>query len=293
MKISIEITDVSALTADERLALLTLMQIRTTNERPADRVARAVAASPAVPAVATPVLGVPIADADRPDVGQVPVPDHMPQSTSGVIEQPAAIDTAKLFGAPQVQPAAAVPSVPAVVSTIPAAAAVPVPPAANASASAPAVLAAVPVPPAGDSAAVSPPAPTGALDAQGLPWDQRIHASTKAKNADGTWRQKRGVDAALVEQVTASLRSLVAIPAVPAPVPPAGARVAVPGITYVELMHKAIDWTSSVPQKISMPQIFEVIKPMGLNMLPDLQHRPDMVQAVHDAIEARIAASGQ
>jgi hypothetical protein len=290
MKISIEITDVSALTADERLALLTLMQIRT-NERPADRVARAVAASPAVPAVATPVLGVPIADADRPDAGQVPVPDRMPQSTAGVIEQPAAIDTAKLFGAAQAQPAAAVPIVPAV-PTIPAAA-VPVPPAANVSASAPAVPAAVPVPPAGDSAAVSPPAPTGALDAQGLPWDQRIHASTKAKNADGTWRQKRGVDAALVEQVTASLRSLVAIPAVPAPVPPAGARVAVPGITYVELMHKAIDWTSSVPQKISMPQIFEVIKPMGLNMLPDLQHRPDMVQAVHDAIEARIAASGQ
>jgi hypothetical protein len=44
-------------------------------------------------------------------------------------------------------------------------------------------------------------------DANGLPWDERIHSGTKALNADGTWRTKRGVDKALVAEVEAELRS--------------------------------------------------------------------------------------
>lgn len=64
-----------------------------------------------------------------------------------------------------------------------------------------------------------PPAPsnTGApataeLDKNGLPWDARIHASSKARNADKTWRGKRGVDPAVVAQVEAELRALMAVP---------------------------------------------------------------------------------
>ena len=44
-------------------------------------------------------------------------------------------------------------------------------------------------------------------DSTGLQWDERIHASSKALNADGTWRTKRGVDKALVESVEATLRT--------------------------------------------------------------------------------------
>lgn len=50
----------------------------------------------------------------------------------------------------------------------------------------------------------SPVPPT--TDSTGLPWDERIHASSKALNADGTWRTKRGVDKALVAEVEAELR---------------------------------------------------------------------------------------
>jgi hypothetical protein len=39
-----------------------------------------------------------------------------------------------------------------------------------------------------------------------LPWDPRIHARTQSINADGSWRNKRGVDIALVAQVEAELR---------------------------------------------------------------------------------------
>jgi hypothetical protein len=283
MKITIEIADVNALSADGRLALLTLMQIRT-NERPAERVARQVAASP----------GVPIAADDVPSAGQVPVPDHMPEQvpTIRAIADKLAADIAEspslavLFGGQAQQPAASTPSVPAI-PPVPSAAAPAVP--ATASPSLPVPPAAAPVPSAGGSVA-APPAPTNALDKRGLPWDQRIHASTKAKNADGSWRQKRGVDPAEVERVEQSLRELVAIPAVPQPIPPAVPAVPVAQpLTYQALMAKAIEWTSAVPQQISMPQIFEALQTIGVKMLPDLQHRPDLVQPAHDAIVARMA----
>lgn len=92
--------------------------------------------------------------------------------------------------------------------------------------------AAAPLPP---PAATAPPAVTGApdasapkpsdapgtgLDSRGLPWDGRIHASSKVRNADGSWRAKRGLnDGALVARVEAELRAAVAAPAAPAMVP--------------------------------------------------------------------------
>jgi hypothetical protein len=57
----------------------------------------------------------------------------------------------------------------------------------------------------------------GSLDIQGLPWDERIHAANKTKNADNSWRKRRGVDAGLVAQVEAELRGTPQ-PVVTAPV---------------------------------------------------------------------------
>ena len=45
------------------------------------------------------------------------------------------------------------------------------------------------------------------VDSRNLPHDERIHASTKAKNADGTWRARRGVNPELVAQVERELLS--------------------------------------------------------------------------------------
>ncbi len=93
-----------------------------------------------------------------------------------------------------------------------------------------------PVPPAPNyapAAAIAAPqtgSPVGGvdLDKTGLPWDARIHAESKAKIADGTWRKKRGGDPALVTQVEAELRQVMgAAPAVPlAPVAPIPAPLA-------------------------------------------------------------------
>lgn len=72
-------------------------------------------------------------------------------------------------------------------------------------------------------------APTVELDKNGIPWDERIHAGTKRKNADGTWSLKKGVDKELATQIIAEYQAGMeaapekpAAPAAPsAPTPPA------------------------------------------------------------------------
>lgn len=86
----------------------------------------------------------------------------------------------------------------------------------------PAALPPIPAPAGGtvDGGPALPPAPAGAVvDASGLPWDARIHASTKSTTKDGKWTKKRGVADELVAHVEAELKSVMAAP-VPATVPP-------------------------------------------------------------------------
>ena len=56
------------------------------------------------------------------------------------------------------------------------------------------------------------PGATPDRDGEGLPWDRRIHSSSKAINADGRWRIARNVAPELIESVKAELRALVAAP---------------------------------------------------------------------------------
>lgn len=91
------------------------------------------------------------------------------------------------------------------------------------------------------------------LDADGLPWDERIHASTKTKTAKGVWTKRRGTDDATHDAVIAELRqqypqaasepAAPAAPAAPAPVAPTTPTISVPAAAapatpYTEL----VDW---------------------------------------------------
>lgn len=85
---------------------------------------------------------------------------------------------------------------------------------------------------AGASADLTPPPPppsanapvdsntSGVLDKNGLPWDERIHSSSKNMNADGTWRYLRGGDVDLRATVEGELRAKLANSEAP-PAPPA------------------------------------------------------------------------
>lgn len=85
---------------------------------------------------------------------------------------------------------------------------------------------AVPTVPAA-TAPLVPAAPTThasgvAIDKAGLPWDARIHSSSKAINADGTWRKRKGLnDEGLVKRIESELLAAMAVPAAPvATIPP-------------------------------------------------------------------------
>lgn len=58
------------------------------------------------------------------------------------------------------------------------------------------------------------------LDSAGIMWDARIHASTRTKVADGTWKMKRGVEPELVAQVMAELKGQTKVEAFAAQVDP-------------------------------------------------------------------------
>ena len=77
----------------------------------------------------------------------------------------------------------------------------------NPAPSLPVVHAPVTVAPTASGAAPTANAPAVELDKTGLPWDERIHASTKSKLKSGEWKEKRGVDPALIASVTAELRA--------------------------------------------------------------------------------------
>ena len=79
----------------------------------------------------------------------------------------------------------------------------------------------IPLPAAPAAPLTAPPAVSGERDSKGMPWDGRIHASTKAKVADGSWRYKRGCDESVITQVESEMRAAMTAPAV-APAPAGG-----------------------------------------------------------------------
>lgn len=146
------------------------------------------------------------------------------------------------------------------------------------------------------------PSPAGNLDSRGLPWDGRIHASTRALLQDGSWRQKRGTDPAYVAQVEAELRGAVAAPAAPVaavpPPPPTVAAAAAPAapessapavppapdggpaepLTFAGLLQRV---TAAVAGgKITQAQVVEACGTLGVPSLPVLATRPDLVPSV-------------
>ena len=152
-----------------------------------------------------------------------------------------------------------------------------------------------------------------ALDSQGLPWDERIHASSKSLNADGTWRFKRGVDKALVMSVGAELKVRMATAAA-APVPPPPTETAVvvppPPTTVAEVPPPAPEPTSVVPPppaavpqvpqtfaqlmphltaamqggRLQMPAIIEACQKAGCPALPALAGMPHLVPMVYELL---------
>jgi len=102
------------------------------------------------------------------------------------------------------------------------------------------------------------------LDSAGLPWDARIHAGSRERNTDGSWRVRRrpkGVEEAEWEatlaRINAELRDLMEIPVTPGAVADAAAEEA---LTDAEIDH-FVDIVQGVTGEID--QHGELVTPVG------------------------------
>jgi hypothetical protein len=170
------------------------------------------------------------------------------------------------------------------------------------------------------------PSATPDRDGEGLPWDRRIHSSSKAINADGRWRIARNVAPEMIESVKAELRALVAAPitiehagvttqseAVPqiiAPPPPAAEPVAVvppppsvvvsvdpasPGtdlnIMFTTLLRDA--GQAVVAQRITSADLTAICVKHGVANVGLLASRKDLVPQIDSDFRALLASKVQ
>lgn len=154
-----------------------------------------------------------------------------------------------------------------------------VPPPPAASSPAPSIV--PPPPPVAQTAAAAP--ANVDLDKRGIPWDARIHSSSKAKLATGNWKNLRGVDPALVAKVEAELFGAQSAPAAQpvTPVPPAADDAPADFTSLVMELSQL-----QIQGKISKEQIAAVVNNHGLTALPLLGTRPDLVPSVWAQIKA-------
>lgn len=156
-----------------------------------------------------------------------------------------------------------------------------------------------PVPPAANGSAVE-------LDADGLPWDSRIHSDAEVKlSAKGQWKTRRNLAPGFKEQIEAELRAVMGAPsattasasapapspaAPPAPVaaPPAPAPVAAPaapaqtnsgGMTFADFTRYLVS------NKADQGKVMVQVQKVGLTSIPDLAKRPDLIPAVVEGLK--------
>jgi hypothetical protein len=219
------------------------------------------------------------------------IPPSVPDAASVFAPKPPA-------GAPSIAGAGPLPTAP--VGT-PAPTSIPTPPS-------------VPVPPAPPTAStgapVAPPtaspAPGVELDTRGLPWDTRIHSRTKSKNAQGEWKNSRGIDPHLLARIERELRNAMAVPApasapvadvsapaalVPTPPGATGAMSAFPSNMppFPALMMKVS--AANAANTLSQAEVLAAVRSAGLESLPSLISRPDLIPTVEAQIDAIIAAN--
>lgn len=162
---------------------------------------------------------------------------------------------------------------------------------------------AVPAPPA--------PATSGAeLDKEGLPWDARINADAAEKmSSKGIWKRRRNISDEYYEQIKAELRQLmggaptpapkpaavpsvpaapatVPSPSVPAPVPSPSAPSASVPATFQDLT----TWITGQikAQKLTLAEVEPEVVAVGLEKLPQLLQRPDLIPTVYAGLLKRL-----
>lgn len=148
-----------------------------------------------------------------------------------------------------------------------------------------------------------------ALDSKGLPWDDRIHASSRVKVADGTWRRKRGVDDATAAVIEAELKGIMpvvaekisyivppppvaepVIAAVPPPPPPVPGPIAVPDrAAFVALVGRVTEILQN--KKLTEDDLTACYKSVGVGSLSEMLKNSHFIPQVNSTIDSLLIAS--
>jgi hypothetical protein len=135
-------------------------------------------------------------------------------------------------------------------------------------------------------------------DRRGLPWDARIHASSKAKVADGTWRMRRNVSDSDIIQVEKELRAKWDLPPLPVdereviisqddnclpptpagpPAPPVEVLPPTPPVNPDDVKNLIMEATR---RGLSPESVSDACNKVGIPGLPGLINRPEMARPV-------------
>lgn len=142
----------------------------------------------------------------------------------------------------------------------------------------------------------------GVLDVDGLPWDERIHSTSKAKTKEGKWRIRKNLDKDMLKTVTAQLKGTMQATAPvqithsePAPATPAAP--AVPDFTPVVdspfVQFATFIAENSAPNGPLSPEwVQQCLTNYGVpgGDLQNLAHRPDLIPVIHSAIKSSVDA---
>ena len=138
------------------------------------------------------------------------------------------------------------------------------------------------------------------VDKNGMRWDARIHSSSKAKIADGTWKYRRGVTDEEIKRVEGELMgnpTLTITPMQPAqpqimtinPVDVISDPVVLRQ-QFAQLMLKVAK--SKGEGKLTAEEVTAVLQPYGVASLPLLANKLEVVPQVTAAIDAILASKG-
>lgn len=148
-----------------------------------------------------------------------------------------------------------------------------------------------------------PPGPAVApeLDSRGLPWDGRIHASNRAKKIDGAWKNKRGVDVAMISQIEGAPAAPAAPLVTAAPPPPAPAApsvVTAPAPPSTASAPTVVDFRGLMQKiqaatqagKLSTEQVTAALAGVGLKPeeMSQLINNAPLIASVNAAVEAHL-----
>lgn|SRR5574337_1583173 len=122
------------------------------------------------------------------------------------------------------------------------------------------------------------PTATTDKDAAGLPWDARIHVSTKTKTAKGKWKYKVNLDRDFIKSVEDELRVMMGIPTPPPTAAPSVLSVPIANISYPALMLKV---TQAIrDNKLTQNQYVKVLNDFGITNPMLISTRVDLMPAI-------------